>query len=60
MTTDHQMAMAYAAQQEVITALQVIGEPDLAGRLERCMTGAAAMVGRSPADPPRVSGVVRR
>ena len=38
MTTDRQMAMMYAAQQEVIAALQVIGEPDLADRLERCMT----------------------
>jgi hypothetical protein len=38
MTTDHQMAMMYAAQQEVITALRSIGEVDLADRLERCMT----------------------
>jgi hypothetical protein len=38
MTTDRQMALMYAAQQEVIAALQVIGEPDLADRLERCMT----------------------
>jgi hypothetical protein len=32
------MAMMYAAQQEVIAALYVIGEVDLADRLERCMT----------------------
>ena len=32
------MAMMYAAQQEVIVALRRIGEPDLADRLERCMT----------------------
>ena len=39
MTTDHQMAMMYAtAQQQVIAALCGIGEPDLADRLERCMT----------------------
>jgi hypothetical protein len=38
MTTDHQMAMMYAAQQEVIVALTEVGEPDLANRLERCVT----------------------
>src|ERR1700693_5429760 len=38
MTTDHQMATMYAAQQEVIAALRGIDEPDLADRLERCMT----------------------
>jgi hypothetical protein len=38
MTTDRQMAMMYAAQQEVIAALHAIGEPDLADRLENCMT----------------------
>jgi hypothetical protein len=38
MTTDHQMAMMYAAQQEVIIALTEVDEPDLANRLERCMT----------------------
>ena len=32
------MATMYAAQQEVIAALRSIGEPDLADRLERCMT----------------------
>ena len=32
------MAMAYAAQQQVIAALYLIGEVDLADRLERCMT----------------------
>ena len=32
------MAMMYAAQQEVIAALPKVGEPDLADRLERCMT----------------------
>src|SRR5450631_4169228 len=36
MTTDHQMATMYATQQEVITALRGIDEPDLADRLERC------------------------
>jgi hypothetical protein len=38
MTTDHQMAAMYAAQQEVIVALTEAGEPDLADRLERCAT----------------------
>jgi hypothetical protein len=38
MTTDRQMALMYAAQEDVIAALQGIGEPDLADRLERCMT----------------------
>jgi hypothetical protein len=38
MTTDHQMAAMYAAQQEVIVALNEVGEVDLAGRLERCAT----------------------
>jgi hypothetical protein len=38
MTTDHQMTMMYAAQQQVIVALTEVGEVDLAGRLERCMT----------------------
>jgi hypothetical protein len=38
MTTDHQMATMYAAQQEVIVALAEVGEHDLADRLERCMT----------------------
>ncbi len=38
MTTDHQMSMAYATQQQVIAVLHEIGEPDLAVRLERCMT----------------------
>ncbi len=31
------MARAYTAQEEVIAALQAIGEPDLADRLDRCM-----------------------
>jgi hypothetical protein len=38
MTTDRQMVMRYADQEAVIEALQVIGEPDLATRLERCMS----------------------
>ena len=38
MTTDHQMATMYAAQEAVIAALRFIGEPDLAGRLEDCTT----------------------
>jgi len=38
MTTDRQMAMMYAAQQDVIVALRVTGDTDLAVRLERCMT----------------------
>jgi hypothetical protein len=38
MTTDHEMAMAYTAQQQVTVALRAIGEVDLADRLERCMT----------------------
>jgi hypothetical protein len=32
------MATMYAAQQQVIVALTEVGDPDLAGRLERCMT----------------------
>ena len=32
------MSLAYAIQQEVITTLQEIDEPDLADRLQRCMT----------------------
>jgi hypothetical protein len=32
------MAKAYAAQEEVIVALRLIGEVDLTNRLERCMT----------------------
>jgi hypothetical protein len=38
MTTNRQMAMMYAAQEEVIVALRSINEPDLAGRLEDCTT----------------------
>ena len=38
MTTAHQMAMTYTAQQQVIAALCGIDEPDLAARLEHCMT----------------------
>jgi hypothetical protein len=38
MTTDHQMPMMYATQQQVVVALTEIGEVDLADRLERCMT----------------------
>jgi hypothetical protein len=37
MTTQRQMAMAYTAQAEVISALRMIGEIDLAIRLELCM-----------------------
>jgi hypothetical protein len=37
MTTQREMEIAYAAQQEVIDALHKIGNPDLAARLERCM-----------------------
>jgi hypothetical protein len=36
MTTDRQMAMMYAAQQEVIALLNETGDFDLADRLERC------------------------
>jgi hypothetical protein len=36
MTTDRQMAMMYADQEAVITALHAIGDHDLADRLERC------------------------
>jgi hypothetical protein len=32
------MAMMYAAQQQVIVALHSIDDPDLADRLERCLT----------------------
>src|SRR6478609_9106209 len=38
MTTDRQMARAFAAQEAVIVALRGIDEPDLADRLERCIT----------------------
>jgi hypothetical protein len=38
MTTQHEMEMAYIAQQEVIDALRSVGDADLAVRLERCMT----------------------
>jgi hypothetical protein len=42
------MATMYAAQQQVIVALTEVGEVDLAGRLERCMTarreGTAASI----------------
>jgi hypothetical protein len=38
MTTDHQMAMASMAQQQLIIAFQAIGDPDLADRLECSMT----------------------
>jgi hypothetical protein len=37
-TTPHEMEIAYATQQGVIAALYEIGDPDLAVRLERCMT----------------------
>jgi hypothetical protein len=37
-TTQRQMELTYTVQQEVIVALCSIGESDLAGRLERCMT----------------------
>jgi hypothetical protein len=37
-TTQFEMEEAYAVQQEVIDALHAMGEPDLAGRLHRCMT----------------------
>jgi hypothetical protein len=38
MTTQSEMEIAYASQQEVIAILYEIGDPDLANRLERCMT----------------------
>jgi hypothetical protein len=38
MTTQLEMEIAYIVQQEVIATLYEIGDPDLAGRLERCMT----------------------
>jgi hypothetical protein len=38
MTTQHQMETAYIVQQEVIATLNEIGEPDLADRIQRCMT----------------------
>jgi hypothetical protein len=38
MTTPQEMEMAYADQQEVIAALHEVGDPDLAHRLQRCMT----------------------
>jgi hypothetical protein len=60
MTTERQMAMMYAAQEQVIAACRGIDEPDLANRLERCATaganGAAAMGGRTLADLLHVSG----
>jgi len=42
MTTDRQMARAYAAQEEVIVARRSIGELDLAERLEDCATARFA------------------
>jgi hypothetical protein len=60
MTTDRQMEMAYTAQQQVIAAVYGMGESDLAGRLERCMTarlrGTAEVVGRTSADLSRACG----
>jgi hypothetical protein len=38
MTTDHQIATMYTAQQQVIVALTEVGQSDLADRLDRCMT----------------------
>src|SRR4051812_19351759 len=38
MTTEREMEMAYALQQQVIVALNEIGDVDLASRLQRCMT----------------------
>ena len=38
MTTDGEMAKAYAAQEEVIAALRSNGDHDLAERLEDCVT----------------------
>jgi hypothetical protein len=38
MTTAREMEMAYSDQQQVIAAFHAIGDPDLAGRLQRCMT----------------------
>jgi hypothetical protein len=38
MTTQREMEMAYAAQQEIIATLYEIDDPDLASRLQRCMT----------------------
>ena len=56
------MAIMYAAQEATIDALRGIGDPDLADRLERCTTARrerrGGEVGRSPADLPRVYGVV--
>ena len=51
------MEEAYAAQQEVIDTLQKNGDPDLAARLERCMTARqqrhyGSTVGHTPADRP--------
>ena len=45
---------------EVIAALQAIGEFDLAGRLKRCMTARDNQVGRIPADQPRAYGAAGR
>jgi hypothetical protein len=38
MTTQREMEITYVAQQEIIVALYEIDDPDLATRLERCMT----------------------
>jgi hypothetical protein len=60
MTTDHQMATMFAAQEEIIVTLRGIDESDLATRLERCMTARRDQRGgdggRSPAGQPRASG----
>jgi hypothetical protein len=47
MTTDRQMAKAYAVQEEVIAALRSIGDLNLAERLEDCTTTRLARHSRS-------------
>ena len=65
MTTERQMAMAYAAQEEVIVALFVqsvrpIWQPVSNAARQHGGNGTAAMVGRARADPSPVLGVARR
>jgi hypothetical protein len=64
MTTSHEMEMAYITQQQVIAALYEIGDPDLADRLECCVTAAnnatMATVGHIHAEPPVASGADAR
>jgi hypothetical protein len=64
MTTDHQMAKTYAAQEEVIAALTESVKsiwPTVLNAAWQCgATGGRAMAGRTPADLPRACGAADR